>query len=262
VVQEEGVLHVSYLPVVLNFHKLNRSNTGDMSCPVANYFELPLPVVKADLCEVKRTDLNVACSIVGGGGLFYFKNSLQYLCEHKQSPVIGWGLGANDHDVTRPAYPDWISGFDLLAVRDWGTGLRWVPCPSCMSPLFDAPNPPQQEIVVLEHQDRPILLPFPRIDNTCPMEELVQFLASGETVITNSYHGMYWASLLGRKVVVFPFSSRFYGMRHPVTLCDPAHWAAAVRSATGCTEALEECREANREFHAEVSGFIATRCCL
>lgn len=36
--------------------------------------------------------------------------------------------------------------------------------------------------------------------------ETVAFLGSSEVVLTTSYHGLYWATLLGRKVVVLEAS--------------------------------------------------------
>lgn len=34
------------------------------------------------------------------------------------------------------------------------------------------------------------------------LETAVSFLGSSEVVLTTSYHGLYWATLLGRKVIV------------------------------------------------------------
>ncbi len=60
---------------------------------------------------------------------------------------------------------------------------------------------------------------------------------------------MYWATLLGKKVIVFPFSSRFYGMKHQPQLCDISNWKNVIKNTTCYSEALEECRQANTTFY-------------
>ena len=41
----------------------------------------------------------------------------------------------------------------------------------------------------------------------------IEFIGSGDVVVTNSYHGAYWATLLGKVVVAFPWASKFYGLK-------------------------------------------------
>ena len=37
--------------------------------------------------------------------------------------------------------------------------------------------------------------------NTTNLEQMVEFIGISETIVTNSYHAMYWAILLKRKVI-------------------------------------------------------------
>ena len=37
--------------------------------------------------------------------------------------------------------------------------------------------------------------------NTTNLEQMVEFIGTSETIVTNSYHAMYWAILLKRKVI-------------------------------------------------------------
>jgi exopolysaccharide biosynthesis predicted pyruvyltransferase EpsI len=69
----------------------------------------------------------------------------------------------------------------------------------------------KNEMVVYEHKDFPIPADFPKLNNRAELEDVVQLLGGAEYVLTNSYHGLYWSVLLGRKVILYkPFSSRFF----------------------------------------------------
>jgi len=44
------------------------------------------------------------------------------------------------------------------------------------------------------------------------LDEVIAYIASGATVVTSSYHSMYWGFLLGRNFVSVPFGSKFFGL--------------------------------------------------
>lgn len=147
-------------------------------------------------------------------------------------PLIAWGIGEHDRQnffVTENRLAD----FDLVGSRDRGVkGAEWVPCPSCMSPYFDKEYEVQHEAVYYRNGTDLPNVEIPASTNRVPLKEAIAFLGSAETVHTNSYHGMYWAMLLGKKVVVDnPYCSKFFQMQ-------PA--------------SLEECREANIKFDEKV----------
>jgi exopolysaccharide biosynthesis predicted pyruvyltransferase EpsI len=89
-----------------------------------------------------------------------------------------------------------------------------------------------------------------------PMEEIIGKLAAGETVVTSSYHGAYWATLLGRKVVGIPTSSKFYDLRHPIPICHRSDWRRYTNLARSYDGALEECRAANLSFYERVMNLV------
>jgi len=101
----------------------------------------------------------------------------------------------------------------------------------------------------------------PRLNNKSnKLSEAIEFLASGETIITNSFHGTYWGLLLGRKVVCIPFSSKFYGYKAQPAYCTDGDWrSAAKRAITYNTEYLEESRDANQKFYRKVKSMISVR---
>jgi hypothetical protein len=81
-----------------------------------------------------------------------------------------------------------------------------------MHPIFDDPGEAVHELVKYSavrrvdcsHGPEPHMT---NVDGT--IEESVRFLASGRSIITSSYHGAYWGMLLGRRVHVISWGSKF-----------------------------------------------------
>lgn len=178
-------------------------------------------------------------------------------------PRILWGAGYNSRDKDKDPYyidyPAYINQFHLIGVRDWNTDYRWVPCASCMHSAFDKKYEIKNKVVWFEHKKKLIdgkwfdSLPAPRMVNTGQnIEQIIEFLGSAEIVVTNSYHGVYWATLLNRKVVCVPWGSKFSMFRHPPVMANERNWAELINDAVNYPSALEECRTANKEFHNDV----------
>lgn len=83
---------------------------------------------------------------------------------------------------------------------------------------------------------------------------VVDFIASGDTVVTSSYHGVYFAQLLGRKVVCIPYNQKFYAFQNRPTMAEHDNWEHAVRSAQRYDPLLEEYRHINLKFARKVEG--------
>ena len=211
-------------------------------------------------------DLTDQLVIVGGGGLFRppYQGIVEAICRSHSlrrtqgGKLVIWGAGLDHYDRdTNDEYPIWIKHADLVGVRDWRKGPQWIPCASCLSPEFDKPREIDRPLVVYEHHDRQIPVTWKgmvaRTSSFRTMREALDFLGRGEVVLTNSYHGAYWATLLGRKVVCWPWSSRFYLMKHPPVLAneqsDPGQ---VITNAISYPKALEECRSVNRWFRKRV----------
>jgi hypothetical protein len=242
---------------ILNIHRLSKGNVGDIeSSPVFYFFP---EARRDDIRGYKQKNIpRDANLILGGGGLFRggWHAHAEWLVENTRRAVV-WGAGTNetDSDLTI-AYPKCMKKFKLVGVRDYGQGFEWVPCASCMSKSFDTvPRAPKHEVVLYEYKRVPIPLgDLPRLTNySANLPTVLEFLASGETVITSSYHGMYWSLLLGRKVLIYrPTSSKFRTSKYPVPVCDESNWRELVRKQKPYPEALEECREANLKFARRV----------
>ncbi len=105
---------------------------------------------------------------------------------------------------------------DRYFPRDWIPELgNRVPCASCMHPAFDLALDiaPEHDVVrysaarrveVHEPTDAPHMT-----NEDGSIEEAVRFIASGRKIVTSSYHGAYWAQLLGREVELVSWGSKF-----------------------------------------------------
>ncbi len=246
---------------ILNLYYKDTPNIGDRSSAPASYFPLLAEEMQAN-GPIPRD----SAVIIGGGGLLHpgLEPTLRRILATRPRRSVLWGIGTN---VPRPGavpwYPDWIARCDLVGLRDYPNPFRWVPCASCMSPLFDWDFPPEHEVVIYRHGDRFGLIPptsAPTLTNFCRnLEEVIRFLGSGEYVVTDTYHGAYWATLLGRKVIVYPSSTRHRYTRYVYPLLERGDpWTKGRASACTYPEALEECRAANRGFYRDVSKLLET----
>lgn len=232
----------------------------------------------------KYSPLQGKLVIVGGSGLIgpgRFESCVESIFRQRPASVALWGIGHNFQQgvhldpttgwrrrvlkdgVTR-LWPEWLAKADLVGVRDWDAGMPWVPCASCMLPAFDVlrEREPEHEFIVLNHYERGIDttqplaagIEFEHItNNTEDIFETLTRLASAKVVVSNSYHALYWAMMLGRgAVAVEPNSTRFHGFRWPISYASQADWLVAVEHARSAPEALEQAREANIEFSQRV----------
>jgi hypothetical protein len=230
-------------------YRVDYSNIGDAVCAPWKWFSLT-PSKIVDITPIQQRPEGTI--IVGGGGLLYYREQIKRVVGDGKG-VIVWGLGMNSEKRQADLLPQWLSSCDLVGVRDWVPGWRWVPCPSCMSPLFDEKWKIEHDIVVYEHKHRRISIDLPKMSNDIrSMREAISFLGSGDTVITNSYHGAYWASLLGRKAVLWmPWSSKFSYTKYKYPICEEVS-PSALKSAFQIPGFLEESREANKAFYRDV----------
>jgi hypothetical protein len=197
----------------------------------------------------------------------------------KHDMSVLWGVGLEFDVNAHSRYPLWFSKATLIGVRDWGPEVRhrWVPCASCMHEIFDDRVDPDVDFVVYNHQD--VLAPVqdtevvranelglkngvvPRMTDAPNQEmvDVVRFLARGRCVLTTSYYGAYWATLLGRNVIVWPWSSMFSYMRHRPAIVNRGSWTGYVSDSRNYPDALMECRQANMAFRDEVRALVRSR---
>ncbi len=269
---------------IINLHRKNTSNRGDIASGPLQYLSDAPEWQSLDITGWKQADESRRANwlalynsakliVVGGGGLLEFDkhaDSLDFISSTGSAKRVIWGAGHNISAVAswsrlKPRYNNNFSNFDLVGIRDYGHSFEWVPCASCLSPLLDNPPPPTKEFTFFANNginDSSLFHPA-GIDTDqivtnlkTPLENVIAELAAGETVVTSSFHGAYWATLLGRKVVGIPTSSKFYDLRHPIPLCHRSDWRRFLSLARTYPDALEECRAANQSFYQRVLNLL------
>jgi hypothetical protein len=86
-------------------------------------------------------------------------------------------------------------------------------------------------------------------NNTTNMLEVINFLGSANTIVTDSYHGAYWGQLLGRNVKVVSWSTKFRHLKYqPTFIQNIRDWKDNNISVVPDTF-LEECRTLNQNFY-------------
>jgi hypothetical protein len=283
---------------IINLHVIDPQNIGDLLSAPSHYFPFPdHEKSSVDLRQVSSENPLSSHLIVGGGGLLFprFLEPIQQLGEMgSRGKLIAWGVGQQAYGATDRAsiqsfnYAQYLDRFDLVGIRDVDSGYNWVPCASCMHSSFDQPRQIKHEFVVFSHRKYQLHIDkFPRMTHANDsLEQVLDFLGSGETILTSSYHGAYWGTLLGRKVLAFPFSSKFATFKHqpglyPVqkwsnamrkiqlfgktlhqswdqnkSLCSTEDWRSSLQNCRVYPESLAECRERNEWFYEQVlNGF-------
>lgn len=226
--------NVEWTVNVLGLHIRYSQNAGDRWSSPLEYFEFPGHEVL--IGDMRRPPKSVPDAVVYGGG------SITASPDFRPGKItVAWGVGHHVrkepwHEAMVAEHKRAASLCDLYFPRDCVRGFedRWAPCASCMHPVFDEDHKPAHAAVRYSACRRIDVSNGvdPHMTNEeGSIENAVRFLASGEKVITSSYHGAYWAGLLGRQVEIVPWGSKFeYVPRLNLT----------------------ECRELNRRAHRQV----------
>jgi len=236
--------------MILNLYHHGSRNVGDANSAPTLYWDFGEPVRRIGYREPIPGE---SSAIIVGGGVLPTEFDAGMLIDR---PKILWGIGRTSPRLSKHHYQAGdFSCYDLVGLRDVipEAGYAWVPCSSCMSPLFDRSYAPVHAKVVYDNPEKCPLLAngYPYLSNTvATMREAVAFLGSGETIVTSSYHGMYWGLLLGRRVVVVPFGAKFFGLDVAIAWATPDTWLKMEGIAH--PGFLNRCREANQAFFIRV----------
>lgn len=240
-----------------NIYHCTANNVGDLMCGPGQYLwpELHIPI------PVKPPRKHIERAVVGGGQIF--GQLLDVLSSIKDfnpgAKAVAWGVGLPPKGKQDKTVKTVAQYFDLFGTRnyDWRDQLNFVPCASCLMSAFDTPPRPEHEVVFFLHQNKgdPVDVPAGapvRFNTAASGSEIIDFLASGETVVTSSYHGVYWAQLLGRRVICVPYNDKFTVLQHNPTTALASEWSRAVATARRAPELLEEYRSINVQFGKRV----------
>ncbi len=243
-------------------HRIDNSNIGDLaSCPL-EYFKYfrqfkikKHDIYQIDFKSIRKNDI----VIIGGGGLFNCLeewnisiNKVLKICNN----VIGWGIGFNTHHGTKTKTSINFSKFKLLSIRDYNhpSGLNFVPCPSCMQSFPSRRI--KRDIGILKHKDFQMNLSYPCVENNVKLSDFLKFIASSNYIITNTYHGWYWATLYGKKVILKDtFSTKFEYLPFK-TISFSQDIEKDKKNAYCHKNSLRICRKKNKIFFQQVKTTI------
>ncbi len=266
---------------IVNIYRIDPGNVGDFYCAPHLYFK-ELGHNTIDILDYKNSLKSVTQNwsksvienalLIGGGGLLNrraFKNQMrlfEYLQQKGKKTVI-WGAGHNSNNVydfgKKINYNVDLNSFGMTGVRDYNNSYEWVPCVSCMNTIFDKKFTETRELGIIYHRDRikdrkllNRLKHFPSTTNTTDLEKMVSFIGKSAIIITDSYHAMYWAFLLNKKVLVVPNSSKFYDFKYQPVFTTFDSFEDDIKKANIYSGVLEECREINLKFAEKVFNYL------
>ncbi|MDJ0637892.1 MAG: hypothetical protein QNJ20_03595 [Paracoccaceae bacterium] len=251
------------MKVVFKHHR-ETTNLGDRWCSPFDH----LPDIR-QAWEAEALDLGAAtpeCDVViyGGGKIMGGLAATFGPGDLRATHRIAWGVSTVQNNRFSLKYWRAYRRLSLVGTRDWGDNrFDFAPCSSCMAPHFNAPSEPEHDVVAYLHHWRSdkmkMTVPdgIPVLDNKhSSFKEAIEHIASGATVVSNSYHGTYWGLLLGRKVLCVPFSKKFSAYRVQPAYSTADRWTSELSSARASDEMLSLCREATASFAKKVTELI------
>ncbi|MDF1576530.1 MAG: polysaccharide pyruvyl transferase family protein [Bacteroidales bacterium] len=263
---------------IINIHRLNTTNSGDLKCAPYLYFPELNKFAKLDILGYLGRDLRKTRRwtksvlnrdiVLGGGGLldrdsFFHSIDMMKLLLSKGRKIVPWGVGHNHPSLkVSKRFFKQINDFKLIGLRDYGiVGVEWVPCVSCMNDVFDKGFEQKLEVGIIRHEtfdlEKADSMEVPILSNNAPFDEIISFIGGLETLITNSYHAMYWAMLMRRKVIVVPNSSKMSSFKYQPPLCnDIKDYKSYLKKSFVVEGLLEECRELNQNFSVKVFEYL------
>jgi hypothetical protein len=237
-------------------HIRNTHNVGDFACCPLDYLHFE-NAVAMDLDEHTP-----ACDAVvfGGGKIFGSLVSKMNLHDRQANHRVAWGVSTVQSSIFAFRYYLSRRQMTLVGSRDYGDArYDYAPCTSGLSPLFDRTYKTQHEIAFYLHKTKSehmkIEVPsgVPVLSNfSDSMQTAIEFLGSADVVVSNSYHGVYWALLLGKRVLCLPFSKKFMNYRFAPAYSTPDRWQKDIRQAQSHHYMLEVVRNASVDFERKV----------
>jgi polysaccharide pyruvyl transferase WcaK-like protein len=267
----------------VNIHRLNKTNVGDYYCAPHHYFEelkgkaLDISDLRSRKKSITNNFINEVSEkslIIGGGGLMnikYFRTQMKLFeaLAKRGKKIVIWGAGHNEIDydeyLKKQSYRIDLKPIGIAGTRDYGNTQKdeWIPCVSCLNPIFDQTFKIKQEVGLLfNHKSikdnglKAKYSDYPISSNTSSLEEMVDFIGASETVVTNSYHAMYWAILMKRRVIAIPTTSKFFDFKYKVPISTFDNFKNELMNTTIYDGVLQECREINLQFSQKVFEYL------
>lgn len=241
-------------------------NIGDTWCSPYDHIPELRETFEATVHDLNDPTPNVDAVIYGGGKITGALDTKMDANDLAARLRVAWGVSTVQKFFYSPRYARTFKKLDMIGSRDWGDRrFPFVPCASCMSPEFDAAIEETHEVVAYLHHWRAPEMGIEVPDHIPVMSnrgdsftDAVRFIASGRTVVSNSYHGVYWGLLLGKRVLCLPFSNKFNNFRIAPGYSTAKRWQRDLGKANGSDEMLSICRDATEVFKTDVMDRLNT----
>ena len=256
-------------------HHYDRKNQGDVLSGPYNYFEFSnIGKISWDkqIIDNGAVHFSPGDDLIMGGGIYFTRNKVRLDNLLKQTRnFIGWGIGLDE----RLNEDKFYEKYTLLGTRERHSSfidnkkIFYVPCASCMHPTFNRSpeNTVNESNRVAIHinggfNEKEVIRTFEGQSFTTTVDDfskIIENISSAECVVTNSYHGAYWGSLLGKKVVLIKTSvPKWSGLHKDIVVTDAEEIIPAIESAQRIPSSyLDECRALNEDFNKKVVDLIA-----
>lgn len=266
---------------IINVWQNETKNLGDLVCaPCLYYPKMQKNSICLDILNFKKKiNLKNKVIIVGGGGLFlsYFNEAMKNIYElAKNNKLIIWGAGLDNYVNEKGISIPKIENVYKIGIRDYNQSeYPYLPCASCLSELFDVYlNVETKSMVKMYlHSDysKQILidlseLPLLENKNVENLNEVLRFFSDADVILTNSFHGAYWATLLNKKVIILPwidkngsvgFSEKFQSLKYLPVFCeDWKNYNKLISKTKNYPHALQECRDINNSFFESIKDIL------
>lgn len=208
-------------------HSKNTENSGDLVCGYYRFFLEKFKKYTILIHDIAQIDFSLIKSddivIIGGGGLLncadlwnYNINRVAKICKN----VVVFAAGFNCHFASKVDIPIKLRQCALVGIRDYEhpSGFEYIPCASCLSAEFDRVFPIKRKFGAVQHYlfGFKHALDIDFIYNNESFSKIIEFIGSSEVIVTNTYHAAYWATLLGKKVIMeSAFSEKFKYLKYP-----------------------------------------------
>lgn len=196
-------------PVFAHIRMPGYINHGDRASVPQQYFAeyKDCPVIGLDDIAALPKEQPV---ILGGGGILAFPEFIAKTA--RERPTIIWGAGLNNQlPFDPPPVVEALTMCALVGIRDrkfaGKFGFDYVPCASCMHPEFRFRKHAMRDILRYQHAWREAIPGsgdvISNMDPSISHYDAIAEISNSWTVITNSFHGAYWAQLAGRRVILW-----------------------------------------------------------
>jgi hypothetical protein len=133
-----------------------------------------------------------------------------------------------------------------------------------MHPALNREYAIRNDVIIFEHKKQLIkdfgTEPIPRFINSGNnLDQTIELLGSANTILTNSYHGAYWGTLLKKRVMIIggAWSSKFKFFKHPPTILGKKdNWKDYYDRTPIYYTALDECISATKSYWNTIKEMI------